>query len=388
MKSNSSYHLSHFLSLLPCFLASLLLFSLTGCSKNNLSTNNNENSYKIAVAAPQFGPYKELGLSIINGAELAVDLKNKQGGINGKKIELIEVDDGGLAGEGTLKAKNLVDQMILGVIGHLHSDISIPASEIYSKAMIAEITPGSTNPFFTERERVRGYVFRTVGRDDQQGDIAAQFILKKGFKKIAVLYNNRGYGFSLSSEFVKKLSRISKTAEVVFYEMYKVDQKNFLKEIAEIKTKSPEVVFFAGEYGDAASFLKQLRDSGLKIAFLGGEAVFDSEFIKGAKSASEGATIISLSEVKDKDFIEAYSKKFDKELGAYSANSFDATNILIKAIERSSKKEPEKIASEIAMISEYNGLTGKISFDPKGDLTVPNFSIYEVKNGMFTPVQQ
>ena len=372
--------LSLSLLLILCYL---LLF--TGCSKMQLSKTN-EDVYKIAVIAPQFGPYQALGFSIINGAELAVDLRNKNGGIGGKKIELIKGDDGGLAGEGTWRARNLVEQMVLGVIGHLNSDISIPASEVYSKAMIPQISPGSTSPFFTEREAVRGYVFRTIGRDDKQGEISAKFVLEKGFKKIAVLYNNRSYGLSLATEFTKQIN-LAKHVDIVFYEIYKVGTKDFSKEINELSTKSPDLLFFAGEYGDAARFLKELRAAGLQTAFLGSEGVFDPEFIDTTKNMGEGALIVSLPEIKDKKFIEDYMAKFKKDLGAYSSNSFDATNILISAIEKVKEKNPEKIAQVLRQTKNFPGLSGVISFDPKGDLVDAGFSIYEVMNGMFVVVR-
>ncbi|MBI2996264.1 MAG: branched-chain amino acid ABC transporter substrate-binding protein [Candidatus Melainabacteria bacterium] len=367
-----------------------IVFLLVGCSKSptvSQSLSKNDDTYKIAVAAPQFGPYKALGLSIVHGAELAVDLINQSDGIGGKKIELVNVDDGGLAGEATLRARSLVDQMVLGVIGHLNSDISIPASEVYSKAMIPEISPASTSPLFTERKPVRGYVFRTIGRDDKQGKVSASFVLEKGYKKIAVLYNNRSYGQSLASEFVKEINSNPKDAEIVFYETYKVDTKNYAKEINSIKSKSPNLVFFVGEYGDAAKFLKQMKNLGLSVAFLGSEGVFDQEFIEAAKNASEGALVISLKPVIDKDFLESYKKKFNKELGAYSANSFDATNILVSAIKKVKEKNPEKIASVIKETKDYPGLSGKISFDANGDLLNPAFSIYQVKNGMFMAIK-
>lgn len=365
----------------------LMLLSLNGCSKSQIGQQSNkEDVYKIAVAAPQFGPYKELGSSIINGAQLAVDLKNQAGGINGKKIELVTVDDGGLAGEGTWQARNLVDEMVLGVVGHLNSDISIPASEIYSRAMIPEITPGSTNPFFTERKPVSGYVFRTIGRDDQQGELSARFVVNQNFKKLAVLYNNRGYGASLASEFLNYVNKVS-GVDIVFYEMYEVGINEFSKQINSLKQKSPELVFFIGEYGDAAKFLGQLRSAGLKTAFLGSEGVFDQEFINSAKGHSERALVISLPEVKDKIFLENYKSKFGKEIGSYSANSFDATNILISAIEKVKEKNPEKIAKAVRETKNFPGLTGNISFDTKGDLVDPKFSIYVVKNGMFVTAQ-
>lgn len=370
----------------------LLLVFTTGCSKLQ-STSTTEftgenNVYKIAVAAPQVGPYKQLGLSIVYGAELAVDLKNQNGGVNGKKIELVKVDDGGLASEGTWRAKSLVSQMVLGVVGHLNSDISISASEIYSRAMIVEISPGSTNPLFTEREGVKGYVFRTIGRDDEQGKLSASYVLEKGFKKVAVLHNNRTYGSSLSSEFVKQVKEISNNnAEIVFNETYKVKQNDFTGEINKLKEKSPDVVFFVGEYGEAANFLKQFRKSGLKTTFLGSEGVFDKEFVSASGEASEGALVISLPPVMDKDFTSNYVKKFGMELGSYSANSFDATNILILAIEKIKENNPDKIASAVRGTKDYAGLTGKISFNQNGDLISPTFTLYQVKSGMFVAVR-
>lgn len=373
----------------PLFILFFLVF-LAACSKpqqQEIVETEAAAEYKIAVAAPQFGPYQALGLSIVYGAELAVDKKNQEGGIDGKKIKLIKVDDGGLAGEGTWRARNLVSEMVLGVIGHLNSDISIPASEIYSMAMVAEISPGSTSPLFTERKPVRGYVFRTVGRDDQQGDIAVKFALEKGFKNIAVLHNNRGYGLSLSTEFIKRINKNPQDVKVVSQEMYEVGNEDFSKQVNKIQEKSPDLIYFVGEYGDAARFLKQLKKLELNVAFLGSEGVFDQEFIKTAKDASEGAFIISLPETTDEEFVGSYRKKYGKELGAYSANSYDATNILISAIEKVQEKDPVKIARAVAQTMSYRGLTGNITFDSKGDLVDPAFSIYEVKGGMFVAVR-
>jgi branched-chain amino acid transport system substrate-binding protein len=370
-------------------LVSLLLF--TACSRlisqPSALSSKKDDVYKIAVVAPQVGPYKSLGLSIIHGAELAVQKKNESGGINGKKIELIKIDDGGLAGEGTWRAKSLVSEMVLGVIGHLNSDISIPASEIYSKAKIPQISPASTSPFFTERKATKGFVFRTIGRDDAQGLFGANFVIQKGYKKVAVLCNNRSYGASLAQEFVKSLNSVSGDVDVVFYETYKVDAKNFSKEVKLLKEKSPEFIFFVGEYGDAARFVKELRALGITSIFLGSEGVFDQEFIEIAKTSSEGAYIVSLPQVRNEEFVKSYKDKFKKELGSYSANSFDAASILISAIEKVKENKSENIAKLVRETKDFPGLTGKISFDEKGDLIKPAFEIYEVKNGMFVAVR-
>ena len=157
-----------------------VLASLNACNKNQPLTprlspliTSIKESVRIGEVTPLSGLDAGFGVSSHRGVELAVRQINESGGINGKKIKLIKVDDGGLPGEATWRANTLVNEMVLGVIGHLNSDTSISASEIYSMAMIAEISPGSTKPLFTERDKVHGYVFRTVGRDDQQGKTAA-----------------------------------------------------------------------------------------------------------------------------------------------------------------------------------------------------------------------
>ena len=370
----------------------LIFLFLAGCSKlqstpNETTSTVEEDAYKIAVIAPQCGPYEALGLSIVHGAELAVDLKNGSGGIDGKKIKLVKIDDGGLASEGTVKAKSLVSEMVLGVIGHLNSDISIPASEIYAGAKIPEISPGSTSPLLTKREKVKGYIFRTIGSDDKQGEFCAKYIVDKGFQKVAVLFNNRTYGSSLAGEFTSKLNTLSKNIEIVFHKSYRVKQGDFSKEVSDLKLAMPDVVFFVGEYGDGARFLKELRGADVNSTFLGSEGVYDEEFIKAGKGASDGALVVSLPEVKDKNFQEEYKKKFKKELGSYSANSFDGANILISAIEKIKEEDPGKIAKSVSETKNYSGITGNISFDENGDLIDPGFTLYEVKNGTFVAIR-
>lgn len=371
---------------------------LFGCVKKEVKVKSDLSSkeeirrqdfYKVAVAAPQIGPYKALGTSLINGAELAVDLWNEKEGLENKKIKLIKVDDGGLPGEATWRARDLVTQMVLGVIGHLNSDISVLASEIYSKAKIPLISPASTSPLFTEREKVHGYVFRTIGRDDKQGEIAANFVLDKGIVKVAVLYNHRPYGASLAKEFVKYLSTLKNKnePEIVFYETYMVGKENFNKEISLLKDKIPELVFFIGEYSDASKFLRELKSAGLNTVFLGSDGVFDAELIQEGGAAVEGAFIISSPPIIDKIFLENYKRKFKKEPGAFSATAFDAANILISAVEKTMSANPNEIAKAVQHTKGFNGAIGQISFDDKGDLLGPGFGLYQVQKGMFTYIK-
>jgi len=360
-----------FLSLLLC-----------GCFRPPQS----EEAYKIAVVAPQSGPYSYLGESIVNGAELAVEEANKNGGINRKKILLVKEDDGGLVGEGAFFAYRLTrTEMILGVIGHLNSDISIPASEFYARAMIPQISPGSTSPYFTEREATKGYVFRTIGRDDTQGKLLANYVIKHGLARVAILYNDRAYGKLLAGEFAKALKNnpISRP-QIVFYNMIEVGKKDYGALISQLASYKPDVVFLAGEQDDAGNLVRDFPKYGLGMTqFIGGDGIDNEEFIKIGGKSTEGSVVISPSPIRDKSFIKTYLERFKKEPLGYAANSYDATNILISAIKKVEVQNGEQIAKEVASTMNFKGVSGLISFDKNGDLTSLGFGLSKVENGKF-----
>ncbi len=370
------------------FLA--ISFFLHGCLKPQALIDD---VYKIAAVAPQSGPYALLGRSIINGAELAVNEANEKGGINGKKIVLIKEDDGGLVGEGAFFAYRLTrTAMILGVIGHLNSDISIPASEFYRSAGIPQISPGSTSPFFTEREGVRGYVFRTIGRDDTQGKLLANYVINNGLKRVAILYNDRAYGELLAGEFAKSLkldsASLAVKPEVVFYNMIEVGKKDYGALLSQLSLLKPDVVFLAGEHNEAGYLVKDFKKYGLtSTKFIGGDGIDNNEFIKIAGKNSEGAVVISPSPIKDNDFISNYKQSYNEEPSGYAANSYDATNILINAIRKVKSQDTEKIAKEVSDTKDFKGVTGLITFDKNGDLASSGFVLSKVENGKFKIVE-
>ena len=365
------------------FLLIFISILLTGCLKTSY-----EDMYKIAVVAPQTGPYALLGKSIINGAELAVKEANTKGGINGRKVLLIKEDDGGLVGEGAFFAYRLTrTEMILGVIGHLNSDISIPASEFYRRAKIPQISPGSTNPYFTQRDATKGFVFRTIGKDDTQGKMLANYVLQKEFKRVAILYNDREYGRSLAGEFARSIKIYSSALtkpEIVYYNMIEVGKKDYGALISQLSSYKPDVVFLAGEHDDAGNLVKDFPKYGLtNTKFIGGDGIDNEEFIRIGGKPSEGSVVIAAAPITNSHFIEKYKKVFMQEPTGYAGNSYDAANILMNAIKKVKEKDPEKIAMAVASTTGFNGVSGKISFDENGDLTSPGFVLTEVVNGKF-----
>ena len=373
------------------FINSLLILAMFFCGCVKSPTLNND-VYKVAVVAPQSGPYSLLGKSIINGVDLAVREVNEKGGINGKKIVLVKEDDGGLVGEGAFFAYRLTrTEMILGVIGHLNSDISIPASEFYTRAKIPQISPGSTSPYFTERAATKGYVFRTIGRDDTQGKLLAEHVIKNGFKRVAILYNDRAYGEILAGEFARYLkvnpSSLIKP-EIVFYDMIQVGKKDYGSLLVQISSHKPDVVFLAGEHDDAGNLVKDFTKYGLGTTrFIGGDGIDNLEFIKIAGKNSEGAVVISPAPIIDDGFVERYKKAYVDEPVGYAANSYDAANILISAIKKVKEKNSEKIAQEVASTKDFKGVTGSITFDENGDLATPGFVLSRVENGRFKIIE-
>lgn len=343
-------------------------------TENTLEVQTIEGNHYIAIAVPLSGPYKELGNSILEGADLAVQEFNAKEAPIGHKIGTVIIDDGGLVSEGLARADLIIAQNALGVIGHLNSEISIESARKYSKHKIVEISPASTNPKLTEMPEVKGFVFRTIGTDAQLGKIAADYVKSKAnLKKVAVVYNDRAYGVSVAAEFAKELAK-DKTKELVIYQTIPVrttDHNATTQKLAEAKA---DLVFFVGEYNDAGYLLKDLRAKLPKIQFLGAEGVFNQAFINIAgANAAENALVIGSSPAELE--IEAkYETKYHKPIGGYVSNSYRATKILLEAIKANGYKDPAGIAKKVSQNK---------TFTANGDLADPDFLMYKVSSGKF-----
>jgi branched-chain amino acid transport system substrate-binding protein len=358
---------SRFSRLLPLVLSALLLVACQGQSGGG--------AIKIGVAAPLTGPNAKPGQDILNGVKLAVEEQNARGGLLGQPVELLEGDDRSDPREGIVVANKLVNSGVVGVIGHYNSGVSIPASEeVYAPAQVVNITPGSTNPKYTERGLK--WVFRTVGRDDQQGQTAAQFALKHKLTPVAIIHNKGAYGQGLADEFKKQLE--AGGGKVVIYDAINRDDKDFSPILTKIKGLQPQLIFYGGEYQDGALFSRQARQVGLKAAFMGGDALYDKDYVKltGLEYA-QGNYITFSSGNQSETFRKNFSARFG-EVGPYSAYAYDATQILLKAVATAGGSDPEKIRAAVAATRDFAGVTGKISFDAKGDLTRAGFSVWQV----------
>lgn len=346
----------------------LMLF--LGCSGQTGSQ-----TVKIGVGAPLTGPNAKPGQDILNAVKLAVEEKNAKGGVLGKQIELLEGDDRSDPREGIVVANKLVNSGAVGVIGHYNSGVSIPASEeVYNPSKVVNISPGSTNPKYTERGLK--WVFRTIGRDDQQGKVGADFAIANALKNVAIIHNKGAYGQGLAEEFKKNLE--AQGGKTLLLDGINKDDKDFSAILTKIKNLTPDLIFYGGEYQDGALFSRQSRQMGIKAKIMGGDALYDNDYIKLTGLEYATGNFITFSTGNQSDtFQKNYSAKFG-EVGPYSAYAYDAANILLAAIEKAGAVEPEKIRDAVAATQDYPGVTGAISFNEKGDLTKAGFAVWEV----------
>jgi len=347
---------------------------LTGCQKN-------PDTIKIGLAAVQSGSDAQIGLTMLQGSQIAVDEWNAKGGVLGKQIETISLDDEGNAQKANTVAHTLVDDGVVAVLGHLNSNCTIPASTVYNDGKVLQITPGSTNPKYTERGLP--YAFRICGRDDQQGPIAGTYmhdVLK--LNKIAILHNKTAYGEGLATEVKKTFEKLGGT--VTMFQGIGVDENDFRANLSVIKGSGAEGFFWGGMYGQGGPLCVQMRQAGLNIPFVSGDGCFDQTFID---TVGGNAANVYLSFGKDyhkipaaQPFLEKYKAKYGHEEGAYSVYGYDAANVLLTAIAQAQTTDADKVAA-VMKSRPFDTILGKVEFDEKGDVKQSGFVIWTIKDG-------
>jgi branched-chain amino acid transport system substrate-binding protein len=358
------------------FLIVLTAFAGFSCQKKS-------DVIKIGIAGPMTGDQSKMGMDFKNGASLAAEEWNSRGGLLGKKIDMLIGDDQHDPKQAVSVANKMVNEGVVGVIGHFNSSCSIPASDVYDRAGLPMISPGSTNPQLTEK----GYrgVFRVCGRDDQQGKVGADFVTGQlKLKRVAVVHDKTTYGQGLADEFKKALGD---KVEVVFYGGIVQGDRDFKGVLTTIKEKDPELIFFGGIYPEAGLMVRQAKEIGLKAPFMSGDGSIDPKFIEiaGAKAA-EGTYLTFSPDPQNiptaRKFVERYKAKFG-ELGPYSIYAYDAANIMLTAIKEANSTDGKAIMDKLHSM-EFSGALGAIKFDGKGDVTSTSYVIWITKDGKFT----
>ncbi len=341
----------------------------------------------IAHAGPLTGSIAHLGKDDENGVALAVAQANdKKIVIDGKPVtfKMMSEDDQADPKVGTTVAQKLVDAKVAAVIGHLNSGVTIPASEIYNKAGIPVISGSATNPALTERGLKT--VFRTVGRDDQQGPAIASYVANElKAKKVAIADDKTAYGEGIANEVEKTLKGAKVT--IVGRERTTDKETDFKAILTKIKAKNPDVVFYGGMDATGGPLLKQARELGIKAVFAFGDGACTDEMGKLAGQAAEGMVCSQAGlprEAASKDFVAAYKAKYG-EIKQYAPYFYDGTLAMIEAMKKANSTDPAKFTPEVFNVS-FTGATGTVSFDAKGDRKDAEMTIFKLQGGKVVPV--
>ncbi len=343
----------------------------------------------IAHVGPTSGAIAHLGKDNENGAIMAVEELNAAGvTIGGQKVtlKLMTEDDAADPKQGTAVAQKLADAKVAGVIGHLNSGTSIPASKIYSDAGIPQISPSATNPKYTRQ----GFktTFRVVADDTQLGGTLGKYAVKtlKG-KAIAVIDDRTAYGQGVAEEFSKAV--VAAGGTIVAKEFTTDKATDFNAILTTIKGKKPDVVFFGGMDAVAGPMLRQMKSLGISAKFMGGDGICSTELVKLAGDAVTDNQVFCAEaggvEGKAKEGMEDFKKKFKAKFGAdvqvYAPYVYDSVKIMVAAMVKAGSSDPAKYLPALAATKDFKGVTGPIGFDAKGDIIGGALTLRTIKGG-------
>ena len=366
--------------LLPFALLPMALLMSTSLSAQEVVV-------KIGHAGPLTGNIAHLGKDTENGVRLAIDEMNAKGvSLGGKKVKfvLVSEDDAADPRQATLVAQKMADGKIQGLIGHVNSGTTIPASKIYSDAGIPQISPSATNPKYT----LQGYktAFRVVTNDAQAGGVMGRYAAQTlKLKNIAVVDDRSAYGQGLADEFLKSAKAAG--VNIVSRQFTNDKATDFSAILTAIKAKNPDAIFFGGIDAVGGPMLRQMKQLGIKAKFLGGDGVCSEQMpvlageglLDDIVICSEPGGIEDSQKKVMEDFRARYRKKFNSNVQIYAPYAYDAATLMMEAMKKADSADPAKYLPVMAS-TKYQGVTGPIEFDAQGDVKNSALTLYTFRN--------
>jgi branched-chain amino acid transport system substrate-binding protein len=336
----------------------------------------------LATVGPMTGQNASIGEQMRRGAELAVKHINANGGLLGQHVNLSVMDDVCDPKQATTVAQKLVNDGAVFVAGHFCSGASSPASNIYSEEGIVMISPASTVPALTDR-KLDG-IFRLCGRDDQQGVIGAQYLLKTfANKNIAIIHDKTAYGKGLAD--VAKASLHKNGVQEVLYEAITVGERDFSALVTKMKQAKVDVIFYGGYYTEAGLIVRQAHDQGLKAPLMAGDSLITKEFWTITGAAGNG-TLMTFSpdprlEPTAQPIVEEF-RKTGYEPEGYALFNYAAVMIYADAVKKANSTKLPDVLKALHS-NPFATIIGTIQFDAKGDVTAPAYRVYNWKDGAY-----
>ncbi len=359
---------------------------LAACAAATFSSLPAKADITIAVAAPMTGSEAQFGEQFRRGGTMAVEDINAKGGVLGQKLQLVIGDDACDPKQAVSVANDLVSKGVVLVAGHYCSGSSIPASDVYAEGNVVQISPGSTNPKYTDRGLPN--VFRVCGRDDAQGPTAAKYVLShfKG-KRIAIVQDKSAYGKGLADEFQKTLNALG--VKEVLYEAITAGEKDYSPLVSKLKEAKADVVYFGGYKTEGGLIVRQMHEQGLNATLVGGDSLVTEEFWAITGPAGEGTLMTFGPDPRLDPANSELVKKFraqNYEPEAYTLYTYAAIQAWAQAAQKAGTVDATKVEAALRANS-FDTVLGKIGFDAKGDVTAPGYVFYVWKNGSYSYAQ-
>ncbi len=356
---------------------SVLLLTILVVSLSSCAPASGGNTIKIGLQAPLTGSFAAEGQWAQQSVGIAAQLINDKGGVLGKKVEIVVVDDASNPKDSALAAQKLISQGLKEVIASYGSSVTAPAADLYDANKVVSVGYGCTAVRLT-MDKQRPYFFRTAGRDDTQSEFFAKFAVETlGAKTIAVMHDNQDYGKGVASDAIKFLQPYvdAGKVKVVYYDAITPGESDYSAVISQIKALNPDVWFYTAYYSEAALLLKQGREAGVTSIFVGNNSVPTPEFekIAGAKVIAGSIHLNEpmpqfLSFPESKAFLDAYKAKYNELPGSiWAVYAADALNALVSAIGKAGSTDPDKVAAAMRSMTDATGITGPLLFTERGD---------------------
>ena len=341
---------------------------------------------KIATAGPMTGPYSTFGAQMRAGAEQAVADLNAAGGVLGEKVVLEIGDDACDPRQAVAVANQFAGEGVVFVAGHFCSGSSIPASDVYDEEAMLQISPASTNPQLTEAGKP--YVFRTCGRDDQQGIVAGNYIADHfADKKIAIVHDKQAYSKGLADETKKQLNK--RGIQEAVYSTVTPGEKDYTALVSKLKAAEIAILYYGGYHTEAGLIVRQMRDQGMNTLLISGDALVTDEYWSITGDLGQGTLMTFSPDPRKNPVAQPIVKKFRDngiEPEGYTLYTYGAIQAWATAAEQAKSFDADKIA-KVLKAQVFDTVLGDIGFDEKGDVTAPGYVFYEWANGTYDYVQ-
>ena len=336
----------------------------------------------VASAGPMSGQYASFGAQLKAGAEMWLKETNAKGGILGEKVKLVIGDDACDPKQAVAVANKFAGQGVTYVAGHFCSGSSIPASKVYTEEGIIQVSPASTNPAFTDKGGPN--VFRVCGRDDQQGEVAGAFLAKEySGKKVAIIHDKTAYGKGLADATKKNMNKGG--LKETMYEAITAGEKDYSALVSKLKSNGIEAVYLGGYNTEGGLIVRQMRDQGMKTKLISGDALVTAEYWQITGDAGEGTLMTFSPDPRNNPEAAPLVKKFKAagiEPEGYVLYSYAALQVFEQAATQAGSLDRKKVLKAMKK-GKFNTVLGTLSFDKKGDVSLPGYVFYEWSKGNY-----